>query len=127
MVPVFRIALPLSLAIFTIDLPVAHAQTLSEADLQATRAVLAAAAGGNDQSKPKTPGYHPSNLMIGTPEEVIKRIIAAQQACSFSAITIVPQFGTMPYEEAEKSTKLFAKEVLPFLKSWHSQAAKAAE
>ena len=80
-------------------------------------AVLAAAAsaGGSEQSKPKTPGYHPSNLMIGTPEEVVKRIIAAQKACSFSEITIVPQFGTMPYAEAEKSTRLFAKEALPVI------------
>ncbi len=53
--------------------------------------------------------------MIGTPEEVIKRIIAAQKACSFSEITIVPQFGTMPYDEAEQSTRLFAKEVLPVI------------
>ena len=61
------------------------------------------------------PGYHPSNLMIGTPDEVIKRIIAAQEACSFSEITIVPQFGHMPYDEAERSTRLFAKEVLPVI------------
>jgi alkanesulfonate monooxygenase SsuD/methylene tetrahydromethanopterin reductase-like flavin-dependent oxidoreductase (luciferase family) len=78
-------------------------------------AVLAAAGSRNEQSKPKTPGYHPSNLMIGTPEEVVKRIVAAQKACSFSEITIVPQFGIMPYDEAEKSTKLFAKEVLPII------------
>jgi alkanesulfonate monooxygenase SsuD/methylene tetrahydromethanopterin reductase-like flavin-dependent oxidoreductase (luciferase family) len=75
-------------------------------------AVLATALGAQS-GKPKTPGYHASNLMIGTPEEVIKRIIAAQKACSFSEITIVPQFGTMSYDEAEKSTRLFAKEVLP--------------
>jgi alkanesulfonate monooxygenase SsuD/methylene tetrahydromethanopterin reductase-like flavin-dependent oxidoreductase (luciferase family) len=77
-------------------------------------AVLATAM-GDPSSKPKTPGYHASNLMIGTPEEVIKRIIAAQKACSFSEITIVSQFGTMPYEEAEKSVHLFAKEVLPVI------------
>jgi hypothetical protein len=34
------------------------------------------------------PGYHPSNLMIGTPDEVIGRIEAARKACSFSEITI---------------------------------------
>ena len=38
--------------------------------------------------------------MIGTPDEIIKRITAAQKACSFSEITIVTQFGDMPYEEA---------------------------
>jgi alkanesulfonate monooxygenase SsuD/methylene tetrahydromethanopterin reductase-like flavin-dependent oxidoreductase (luciferase family) len=77
-------------------------------------AVLAASVNSDDQSsRSKTPGYHASNLMIGTPDEVIKRIIAAQKACSFSEITIVSQFGTMPYDEAERSTKLFAREVLP--------------
>lgn len=63
----------------------------------------------------KAPGYHPSNLMIGPPDEVFARIQAAQQACSFSEITIVPQFGVMPHEEAEKSLRLFAAEVLPEL------------
>jgi alkanesulfonate monooxygenase SsuD/methylene tetrahydromethanopterin reductase-like flavin-dependent oxidoreductase (luciferase family) len=78
-------------------------------------AVLASAVTGKTGGKeaPKTPGYHPSNLLIGTPDEVIRRVQAAQKACSFSEITIVPQFGDMPYDEAEKSTRLFAKEVLP--------------
>jgi alkanesulfonate monooxygenase SsuD/methylene tetrahydromethanopterin reductase-like flavin-dependent oxidoreductase (luciferase family) len=82
----------------------------------AATAVLAEAATGKGEgSKPKTPGYHPSNLMIGTPDEVIRRIEAAQRACSFSEITIVSQFGTMPYEETDKSTRLFAQEVLPVI------------
>ena len=85
----------------------------------AATAVLAAVAQGKEQpaasSAPKLPGYHPSNLMIGTPEECYRRIKAAQAACSFSEITIVPQFGVMPYEEAMKSTRLFAAEVLPEL------------
>ena len=77
-------------------------------------AVLAAAM-GDQASKQKLPGYHQSNLMIGTPDEVTRRIMAAQEACSFSEITLVPQFGTMPYDEAEASTLLFAKEVLPVI------------
>jgi len=77
-------------------------------------AVLASAVTGD--AKPtvqKTPGYHASNLLIGTPEEVFNRLKAAQQACSFAEVTIVPQFGTMPYDEAMASTRLFAEEVLP--------------
>jgi alkanesulfonate monooxygenase SsuD/methylene tetrahydromethanopterin reductase-like flavin-dependent oxidoreductase (luciferase family) len=77
-------------------------------------AVLASSVTGDAKSVPqKTPGYHASNLLIGTPEEIFKRISAAQEACSFSELTIVPQFGTMPYQEAMASTELFAKEVLP--------------
>jgi alkanesulfonate monooxygenase SsuD/methylene tetrahydromethanopterin reductase-like flavin-dependent oxidoreductase (luciferase family) len=80
-------------------------------------AVLAEAAHGvpADGKPTSIPGYHASNLMIGTPQEVFDKIRAAQEACSFSEITIVPQFGVMPYEEALKSTRLFAQEVLPAL------------
>lgn len=81
-------------------------------------AVLASSVTGSDagpaQAAPtKTPGYHASNLLIGTPQEIFDRIQAAQRACSFSELTIVPQFGTMPYPEAMASTRLFAEEVLP--------------
>jgi len=79
-------------------------------------AVLASAVAGKEaanRAAPSTPGYHPSNLIFGSPDEVIERIIAAQQACSFSEMTIVPQFGDMPYDEAHRSVTLFAREVLP--------------
>ncbi len=82
----------------------------------AATAVLASAVSGDPSkasSTAKAPGYHPSNLMIGTPEEILRRIEAAQKACSFSEITLVPQFGEMPYKEALASTRLFAQEVLP--------------
>ena len=81
-------------------------------------ALLASAVAGKEAAQhaaPSTPGYHPSNLIFGTPEEVIERIIAAQQACSFSEMTLVPQFGDMPYDEAQNSVKLFAREVLPVI------------
>ncbi len=83
-------------------------------------AVLSSAAEGalRDKMKdsaPKMPGYHPSNLMIGTPEECYNRIKRAQELCSFSEITLVTQMGTMPYDEAKRSVKLFAEEVLPEL------------
>ena len=74
-------------------------------------AVLASQVG--DQKKGGPPGYHASNLLIGTPEVVFEKLKAAQEACSFSEVTIVPQFGTMPYEDAFASTRLFAQEVLP--------------
>lgn len=76
-------------------------------------AVLASQVQQGEKSKSKTPGYHASNLLIGTPDVIFDRLVAAQEACSFCELTIVPQFGTMPYEEAMASTELFAKEVLP--------------
>lgn len=74
-------------------------------------AVLASEVG--NQKKGGPPGYHASNLLIGTPEVVFEKLKAAQEACSFAEVTIVPQFGTMPYEKAMESTRLFAAEVLP--------------
>jgi hypothetical protein len=52
--------------------------------------------------------------------------MAAQQACSFSEITIVSQFGTMPYDEARESTKLFAREVLPVVHQMDAPLHSAA-
>ncbi|HTV96135.1 MAG TPA: LLM class flavin-dependent oxidoreductase [Steroidobacteraceae bacterium] len=90
------------------------------ADREAAATAVLASAVTAGAPKPKTPGYHPSNLMIGTPDEVIGRIEAAQKACSFCEITLVPQFGDMTYAEAQKSTRLFAREVLPVV---HKMAA----
>jgi alkanesulfonate monooxygenase SsuD/methylene tetrahydromethanopterin reductase-like flavin-dependent oxidoreductase (luciferase family) len=71
-------------------------------------------AGASEGERGKaTPSYDQSNFMIGTPDQIIERIQASQEACSFSEITLMPQFGTMPYEEARNSVELFAKEVLP--------------
>ena len=71
------------------------------------------AAAASNESKPAPKGYDQSNLLIGTPDMIIERIIESQKACSFSEITLMPQFGTMPYGEAAESVKLFAREVLP--------------
>ena len=69
--------------------------------------------GVKPKDKKGPPGYHASNLLIGSPEEIFKKLKAAQEACSFSEVTIVPQFGSMPYADASESVKLFASEVLP--------------
>ncbi len=91
----------------------AYASREASATAVLASSVTGAAKSGASGSAQKTPGYHASNLLIGTPEEIFNRISAAQKACSFSELTIVPQFGTMPYDEAMASTELFAKEVLP--------------
>ena len=55
--------------------------------------------------------YDSSNLLVGTPDEIIRRIETFQKACSFSEITIGAAGGT--HAQAEESLRLFAKEVLP--------------
>jgi alkanesulfonate monooxygenase SsuD/methylene tetrahydromethanopterin reductase-like flavin-dependent oxidoreductase (luciferase family) len=86
----------------------------------AATALLAEAVTGKADGRSKLPGYDASNLMIGTPETVFAKIKAAQEACSFSEITVVPHFGHMPHEDAVRSIELFAAEVLPEL---HRMAA----
>jgi alkanesulfonate monooxygenase SsuD/methylene tetrahydromethanopterin reductase-like flavin-dependent oxidoreductase (luciferase family) len=57
--------------------------------------------------------YDLSNLLIGTPDRIFERIQEGQKLCSYSEITVIPHFGEMPREDAEKSLRLFAQEVLP--------------
>lgn len=89
-------------------------------------ALLAEAVSGKVEGEKKLPGYDASNLMIGTPETVFAKIRAAQEACSFQEITIVPQFGHMPFEEAVGSIRLFADEVLPELQKMDAPLHPAA-
>ena len=54
---------------------------------------------------------------IGTPEEIIRRMRALQEQTSCKEILVVPQYGGMSYEKAEKSVRLFAEKVLPVLQA----------
>jgi alkanesulfonate monooxygenase SsuD/methylene tetrahydromethanopterin reductase-like flavin-dependent oxidoreductase (luciferase family) len=104
----------------------AYAAREASATAVLASSVTGSETGGATAGPSKTPGYHASNLLIGTPEEIINRITAAQQACSFCELTIVPQFGTMPYPEAMASTELFAKEVLPAVQKMEAPLHAAA-
>ena len=50
---------------------------------------------------------------IGTPQEIIDRIKAMQQAMSMETVVIHVFYGGMPRDKAEKSMRLFAEKVLP--------------
>lgn len=51
----------------------------------------------------------------GTPDQVIKRTNELAQEFGVDEITFIFKYGSMPIEEAEKSMRLFAREVLPAL------------
>ncbi len=55
--------------------------------------------------------YDRSNLLVGTPQLILERIKLGQAACSYSEITIHAMGETS--QQAEKSLRLFAAEVLP--------------
>lgn len=104
---------------------VAGYEAYAEREASAT-ALLAEAVTGKTDGKSTLPGYHASNLMIGTPETVFAKIEAAQKACSFQEITLVTHFGNMPHEAAMRSTRLFAAEVLPALQKMDAPLHEAA-
>ena len=67
------------------------------------------------QGEKKSPGYDETNLLIGPPETIIARIMEGQKEASFSEVTILPNFGSMPLDVAHASLRLFAEEVLPVI------------
>jgi alkanesulfonate monooxygenase SsuD/methylene tetrahydromethanopterin reductase-like flavin-dependent oxidoreductase (luciferase family) len=58
-------------------------------------------------------GSHP----WGTPKEVIARATELAEMFGANELMFVFKYGSMPIEEAEKSMKLFAKEVMPALQA----------
>ena len=53
----------------------------------------------------------------GTPEQTIKRATELAQSFGTDEIMFVFKYGSMPMAEAEKSMRLFAREVMPALKA----------
>ncbi len=54
----------------------------------------------------------------GTPDDVLKILEARRKLLGSYELATSFRFGGIPYEKAEQSLRLFAKEVLPVLKSW---------
>jgi alkanesulfonate monooxygenase SsuD/methylene tetrahydromethanopterin reductase-like flavin-dependent oxidoreductase (luciferase family) len=63
----------------------------------------------------------------GDPDRVLRELEARRQVIGDFELNVSFRFGGVPYEKAEASLQLFAKEVLPVLKSWQCPAAKAAQ
>jgi alkanesulfonate monooxygenase SsuD/methylene tetrahydromethanopterin reductase-like flavin-dependent oxidoreductase (luciferase family) len=54
----------------------------------------------------------------GTPEQILRRLEDRRKALGTFEQSTSFRFGGISYEDAEKSMRLFAKEVLPVLKTW---------
>jgi alkanesulfonate monooxygenase SsuD/methylene tetrahydromethanopterin reductase-like flavin-dependent oxidoreductase (luciferase family) len=62
----------------------------------------------------------------GTPDKILRNIEARRKVVGHFEANVSFRFGGIPYDIAERSLKLFAKEVLPVLKSWTAAAPKQA-
>jgi len=62
----------------------------------------------------------------GTPEKILRGLEARRQVVGDFEMNVAFRFGGTPYAVAERGLKLFAKEVLPVVKSWKPIAAAQA-
>jgi alkanesulfonate monooxygenase SsuD/methylene tetrahydromethanopterin reductase-like flavin-dependent oxidoreductase (luciferase family) len=51
--------------------------------------------------------------LAGTPDQIAARLAGIVQTLGPFELTVLPSFGAMPYDQAEASLELFAKEVMP--------------
>ena len=64
----------------------------------------------------------------GTPDRILRQLEERRAVIGDFELDTAFRFGGIPYETAEASLRLFAKEVLPVLKTWqHAPVARAAE
>jgi alkanesulfonate monooxygenase SsuD/methylene tetrahydromethanopterin reductase-like flavin-dependent oxidoreductase (luciferase family) len=64
----------------------------------------------------------------GTPDRILRELEARRGVIGDFELNVSFRFGGIPYDKAETSLRLFAKEVLPVLQSWRAPtAAQAAE
>jgi alkanesulfonate monooxygenase SsuD/methylene tetrahydromethanopterin reductase-like flavin-dependent oxidoreductase (luciferase family) len=61
----------------------------------------------------------------GTPEQCFEKITTCVDRCRADTFTGVFSYGDMPFDYAEKSMRLFAREVMPALKSYQRQRVAA--
>ena len=57
----------------------------------------------------------------GTPDQVIEKIKFIRDTIDANGIMLNFSFGGMPYEDAERSIKCFAKYVMPEVKKWSTE------
>jgi hypothetical protein len=64
----------------------------------------------------------------GTPERILRELETRRDVLGEFELNVAFRFGGIPYDIAERGLNLFAKEVLPVLKSWRiDDTARAAE
>lgn len=68
-------------------------------------------------------------VVVGTPEECIRQLERAQDVLGLTAVDCNVLFGGLTYEQAERSTRLFANKIIPALSarqpSWRAKPVAA--
>ena len=66
-------------------------------------------------------------ISAGASDRILGELEKRRKVVGDFELNVSFRFGGIPYNEAEASLKLFAKEVLPVLKTWKAEDAVAAE
>jgi alkanesulfonate monooxygenase SsuD/methylene tetrahydromethanopterin reductase-like flavin-dependent oxidoreductase (luciferase family) len=79
----------------------------------------------------RDPSVWAKNTLTGTPDQILARVEEIQKATSCDQMSIVFHYGGMPFEQARRSMRLFAQEVLPVMQKMktplHASMAPAAQ
>ncbi len=62
----------------------------------------------------------------GTPERILRELETRRQTIGDFELNVAFRFGGVPYEFAERGLRLFAREVLPVLKTWRSEVDESS-
>ena len=98
-----------------------HFQTVKGYDAYAQKAEIARK-GGHEGA---VAGFMEA-AMWGTPDRILRELESRRAVIGEFELNAAFRFGGVPYDIAERGLKLFAKEVLPVLKSWKDEAVPQA-
>jgi alkanesulfonate monooxygenase SsuD/methylene tetrahydromethanopterin reductase-like flavin-dependent oxidoreductase (luciferase family) len=98
-----------------------HFNTVKGYDAYAQKAAIAKAAGMDGAIA----GFMKAAVW-GSPDRILRELETRREVIGEFELDTSFRFGGIPYDTAEKSLKLFAREVLPVLQSWKSDAIATA-
>jgi hypothetical protein len=98
-----------------------HFNTVKGYDAYAQKAAIAKAAGMDGAIA----GFMKAAVW-GPPDRILRELEARRAVIGDFELDVSFRFGGIPYEKAESSLRLFAREVLPVLQSWKPAAVASA-
>ena len=98
-----------------------HFSTVKGYDAYAQKAAIAKAAGMDGAIA----GFMKAAVW-GSPDRILRELEARRAVIGEFELNTAFRFGGIPYDVAEKSLRLFAKEVMPVLQSWKAETMVSA-
>ena len=98
-----------------------HFNTVKGYDAYAQKAAIAKAAGMDGAIA----GFMKAAVW-GSPDRILRELEARRAVIGEFELNTAFRFGGIPYDVAEKSLRLFAKEVMPVLQSWKAETMVSA-